>query len=358
MAIWDWYFDCLSEFRAAEDEERLWMAHLHDQGFTLQETDPDGALAAFAEGRAIAARLNEPWWVLFYDVWRVIGLLAYKQDFRDVLDLAVHCAVEIRKPQYAGHPWRFATYNNLVNAYIGIDPLGYEEAIRQALDYLDAEVPPGPNDDRYVMLGKKRIFLREIGRWDEAYRVALGHLDLVASDPDDTGWYAVSVSADLCWLCWRRGDWDGVAAYAVATEEVTRRVQQSQEELAEAMLWQAVLARRAGDEEAGRRLRRRAAACVGRLGAPPSVEYFDGLALYHELGDSLTAALKVRERELETVSGRGRLAAECRAHVKRCRLLGRLGRLRDEDLDAARAAAARLRRPQTYLAEIDEIAGS
>src|SRR5205823_998324 len=135
-------------------------------------------------------------------VWRVIALLGYKHDFRNVLDLAAHCALEVRKPQYAGHPWRFAAYNNLVAAYVGIDPEGHAEQIRQALAYLDAELPPEPNDDRYVMLGEKRQFLMATERLEEARAVAMTHLCLLDSDddPSNVGWYSVSVNADLCWL--------------------------------------------------------------------------------------------------------------------------------------------------------------
>jgi hypothetical protein len=357
MAIWDWFFECVSEFRAAGDEERLRLAELHDLGFGLQETDPDGALAAFTEGRQLAERLGEPWWVLFYDVWRVIALLGYKSDFRNVLDLAVHCALEVRKPHFAGHPWRFAAYNNLVAAYVGIDPEGHAEPIQQALAYLDAELPPEPNDDRYVMLGERRRFFMGTDRFEEARAVAMAHLGLLAGDddPSNVGWYSVSVNADLCWLLWRLGDWDGVAAYAAATEEVSRRVHQSQGELAEALLWQAVLARRGGEAETAKRRYRAATARMGRLRRPPSDQYFDALVQYHELGENLGLALKARERELHTVAGTGQLAYECRVHLKRCRLLARLGKLSPGDLDAARAAARLLRKPAKPLAEIDSL---
>jgi hypothetical protein len=358
MSIWDWFFECVSEFRAAGDEERLRMADLHDQGFALQETDPDRALAAFTEGRQLAERLGESWWALFYDVWRVIALLGYKNDFRSVLDLAVHCALEVRKPHYAGHPWRFAAYNNLIAAYVGIDAEGYAEQIQQALAYLEAELPPEPNDDRYVMLGEKRHFFMATDRFAEAHQVAMTHLSLIDADddPSNVGWYSVSVNADLCWLSWRLGDWEAVAGYAAATEEVARRVHQSESELAEALLWQAVLARRGGDEETAKRRHRAATARMGRLRRPASDEYFDALVLYHELGENLGLALKVRDRELQTVAGTGQLAYECQAHLKRCRLLARMGRLTDADLQAARAAARTLRKPGKPLAQIERIA--
>jgi hypothetical protein len=358
MGIWDWFFECVSDFRAAGDEERLRMASLHDDGFELQETDPDGALAAFTEGRNLAEQLAEPWWILFYDVWRVIALLGYRNDFRNVLDLAVHCALQVRKPEFANHPWRFAAYNNLIAAYVGIDPEGYAGPIRQALDYLEGELPPGPNDDRYVMLGEKRHFFMATEQLAEAHHVAMTHLALVDvdDDPSNVGWYSVSVNADLCWLAWRLGDWEGVAGYASSTEEVARRVHQSESELAESLLWQAVLARREGDEDTARRRYRAATGRMGRLRRPASDEYYDALVLYHDLGDNLALALKARERQLQAVSGQGQLAYECKVHVKRCRLLARLGKLDAADLEAAREAAGKLRKPARHLDEVAQLA--
>ena len=54
------------------------------------------------------------------------------------------------------------------------DPEGYAGPIRQALAYLEAELPPGPNDDRYVMLGEKRHFFMGMDRFEEARAVAGG----------------------------------------------------------------------------------------------------------------------------------------------------------------------------------------
>jgi len=71
--IWQWYRDCKSEFQRRGDRERLQMLEYHSQGFALQETDPQRALALFTEGRHRAALLGESWWVVFYDVWRVIA---------------------------------------------------------------------------------------------------------------------------------------------------------------------------------------------------------------------------------------------------------------------------------------------
>jgi hypothetical protein len=358
MSIWDQFFEIREEFFRNGDEDRLRLTFLHSEGFACQETDPDRTLAIFTEGRQLARRLNEPWFVLFYDVWRVIAQLSYKHDFRNVLDLAIQCALEMRKPANAQHAWRFAAFNNLVNAYAGIDPEGYDEPIRQALAYLQAEIPPGPNDDRYVMLTHKRRFLADADRPDEAYRVAQEQLALADTDPNrhNADWYTIAVHNHLCGLCAQKGDWEGVASHAAAVEELARRVDQSQINLAEALAWQALLARRAGEELPAGKLFRRAVSRMARLRRPPTREYFDALCLYHEAGGDPARALRVRDRELATVLDKGQLAYECRVRIQRCRLLRETGELRESDLAAAREAARKLKSPDKQLREIDNLA--
>src|SRR5439155_25468988 len=105
-----------------------------------------------------------------------------------------------RKPANALHPWRRAIFNHLVRIYTEIDALGHADAIRQALDYLEADIPPGPGSDRYVMLGRRRKFALARGDLDGALEVASRQLALAEEDPEGprAGWYTVGVHCDLC----------------------------------------------------------------------------------------------------------------------------------------------------------------
>jgi hypothetical protein len=356
MNIWDWFNDCRFEWQDAGDDERLRLVDLHHEGFRHQETDPETTLALFTEGRQLAQKLNEPWWVLFYDVWRVIAYLSYLRDFKRGLELAVACAVEVRKPQFAGHPWRIACFNELTYAYVNVDPVGYAEQIQQTLDFLETEIPPGPNDDRLVMMNFKRNFYRGVGRYEDAYQTALAEINLAHSDQQlDRSWYAVAGICALCWICWKRGAWDEVAHFADATAEMASLHDNRQAELAEATAWHAVLARRQGDEERARRAYRRAAARMGRLGAPANAEYFDALCLFHEMAGGTAEALRARDRELAALDGRGQLAYECDVHLERCRLKKALGRLTADDVATARRAAGLLKQPARWLARIEAL---
>ena len=102
--------------------------------------DPDQAYRLFHEGQQLAQNLHEPWLVLFFEEWCGTALLHFKRDYRNVLDLVVRSALEARKPQYAQYPGRLGVFDNLIAAYLGIDPAGYAEPVRQAMDYLDGEL--------------------------------------------------------------------------------------------------------------------------------------------------------------------------------------------------------------------------
>src|SRR5688572_25435064 len=143
MSVWDWFHEFEREAWLRKDEERLRLLHYYHQGYQLRDRDPDQAFLLFVEARHLAQRLGQPWMALFYDEWRVTALMHFKRDYRNVLDLAVGGALEARKPQYAAYPGRFGVFDNLIAAYLGIDPAGHADAVAQALDYLEKEVPDG-----------------------------------------------------------------------------------------------------------------------------------------------------------------------------------------------------------------------
>jgi hypothetical protein len=355
MSLWDWIHEFERRARAAGDRERLRLVRIDDEAYSYRETDPAKALALFDEGKRLAQRLGESWWVLYYERWHVHALLHFQRDYRHVLDLAVRNTLEARKPLYDNFPQRISIHEDLVSAYIGIDPDGYAEPIRAALDYLEAQAPPSL-ECRLHLLGLRREFALQRGRLDEAHEAARRSLAVIAERPrhSTAEHYAVFVYSGLCVVHFGRGEWAELREAAGLGEEVGRRVGHKLE-LSEFLLWQALLARRAGDEDRARLLCVRATGQVGRLRMPPDAPYYDALCTYHELGGRPEAALAVRDRELAAIRDQGRLAYEFRCRLKRCRLLARLGRPLGGEVAAARAAAERLRNPAPRLAELDGI---
>jgi hypothetical protein len=351
----DWFghFEALARVRG--DGERLRLVQLAYEADLFRETNPDRMLALIDEGRHLARRLDEPWWALFYDDRRAGALMKYKGDALAGLELAVRNALEARKPCYEQFPWRFRVHDHLVVAYLNTDPAGYAGEIREALDWLGRDVP-AEGSPRYLLLARRRWLASELGLAGEAESLARQALELAEDDPDQliARSHAVFCYSHLCELAWQRRDWEGLAGLAAAGEELARQVGH-QLELAEFHMWQALLARRAGDEESARRRWRQATRRVAQLGMPPDHIYFDAVCAYHEHGGEGPLALAARGRELELLAGKGRWAAEVRCRTERCALLVRLGRPPAAELALARAAAGRLRRPEAALARLARI---
>jgi hypothetical protein len=357
MSEWDWFHEYEREARLRGDERRIRMAVAQHEAYALREADPQRALALYEEGHRLARTLNEPWWSLFYDHWRTTALLFFLRDFSSVLDLAVRATLEARKAQYQHFPFRFSVQRNLISAYLGIDPAGYADVVAEALKYLEGEITH-EGEDKYLLQGSKAEYAFERGDWEAARQMCLKSLAWAAVE-EDRGMAEHTSVFDYSMLCeveWKLGDWEALAEHAEVGEALARRVGHTLE-LSEFLLWQALLARRAGDDALGRRLCRRALGRVSRMRMPPDVFYHDALCAYHEAGGQLDRSLQARDEELALLRNKGRFAYESRVHVHRCRLLAQLQRLTDADVSAARLAADRLHDPSRFQTELDHIAG-
>jgi hypothetical protein len=353
MTIWDWIHDFEQQARAAHDAQRVRLTAIHSEAYEHRETDPDHMLSMLQEGRRLAQALREPWFVAFFDHWITETFIYYKDDYREVIDHAVRLTLEVRKPTYDQFPLRFAVYCNLVSAYLCVDPRGYARPIREALDYLATLVPP-EGSDRYLLQARRHWFAYEIGAFDEANRLALEELEMADADPDryTARHHEVDTHKAMCWIAFRRTDWAALAGHAALGEERAREMEYRYE-LAQFLLWRALIAARDGHHDEAKRLCRQGTHQMARLGQPPGESYYDALAAYHEVGGDLAAAWEVRERELSTTLGKGQLAYESQVRIKRVRLLRRLGRDSGEEEAAAREAIAKLREPGWYLGELE-----
>jgi hypothetical protein len=357
MTIWEWIHEFERSVAAAGDRERMLLAQLHGEAYAHRQHDPDRMLALMEEGRRLAVKLNEPWWVLFYEHWKVETLIYYKDDYRAVIDLAVKSTLELRKPIFEHYPLRFGIYCNLVAAYLCVDPRGHADSIRSALDYLAVQVEPG-SGDRYLLQARRHWFAYEMGQLEEARALALEELALASSDPDQhtARHHEVDTYKALCWIDFRRGDWQGLAGHAAAGEEQSAALEYHYE-LALFLLWQAVCERRLGNEDRARRLARRGQAEMKRLGQPPGESYYDALATFHELAGDYDSAWRERCGELSNTVGKGQLAYECLVRLKRVRLLKKRNQPTEQEAGLAREAASKLRAPAWYLEELRRILG-
>jgi hypothetical protein len=357
MSDRDWFDDYEQEALRKGDRERLLLGYLHWQAYQFRETDPDTTLTLLEQGRALASRLGEPWWVLFYQQQRVHALLHFKQDYREVLDLAIANVMEVRKPAFARFPRANMIHSDLVSAYRGIDPVGYDDTITQALDYLDSQIGE-LNSERYLLLGARRQQALYCGRLEEARHYAQATLVLAEKDPDvgRANHFSVFAQGGICEVAFLQGQWDILREAVVVGEELAARVGH-QVELAGFRLWHALVCYRDGERVRARSLHRQAVGQLARLRMPPDYSYRDAECCFHEMTGHPERALRVRDAELASIRDRGRFFYEAELQVKRCELLVRLGKLTANDEEMTRQAIARLRQPARLLQRLECLLG-
>jgi hypothetical protein len=350
----DWFVRFEADARSRGDRERLRLVSLVYEADLHRETNPDRMLALIEEGRHLARRLHEPWWTLFYDDRRAGALMKYKGDAHAGLEMAVRNALEARKPLYETFPWRFRVHDHLVVGYLNTDPVGFADEIREALTFLERDVP-AEGSPKYLVLARRRWLAGELGLHDEAEELARRALAMAASDNDQmtARSHAVFCFSHLAEIAYHRRDWPALEDHSAVGEELARSVGH-QLEHSEFQMWQAVAARHASDEVRGVRLSRQASRRVAQLGMPPDHIWFDALCAYHDEAGELAEELAARDQELALLLNKGRWAAESRCRLHRCRLRARLGLPLDDEV-AARAVIARLRKPAMLLEELERI---
>lgn len=352
LAMW------LEQWRAETKDEpnRRRLLTLFDDAYQVREDDPDAAVNRYVEGKDLADRLGEAWWSLLFDKMRLDAKMHYQRDFRDVLEPAAACVREARRSVYAKFPLRWGTHDTLIAAYLGIDAEGYHEAIREELDVLEKELPPEPGADRYLFLARGREFEMERQRWDDANAAGLRELDLAGADPHEAQGrhFASFAYACLSQIAYERRQWAKLEEFTQEGEPIARQAEHVAV-LAEILAWRAVSERYRDRREAGTKFLRDAAAKQNALQTPPRPGYFAARIAYYDVGEQPGEALHAYDEALASLSDHGQLLRECRFRIERLKVLVKLGRSLEDDLELTRAAAEKLRFPEPQVKEIEKI---
>ncbi|MEP7356900.1 MAG: hypothetical protein ABI847_06635 [Anaerolineales bacterium] len=356
MSVWDWVGAYRKTAGTAKDEPRYRMSSQYFESCKFTETDPDRRLALLERGRELAVKLAEPWWVLFYDHWRIQTLMNQRQDFRAAQALAIHAAVEVRLPRYAHFPQRICLHEDLISTYSGIDGSGYAEEIQQALDYMQDQVSPDL-ECRFCLQGQRVDFAVVREQWPEAETLALRLLDMSAASAHE----AAIAYGQLCFIRAHQEDWLALRQWAEAGEALVRRSLNAADQglyrgyLVKFLLWQALAARRTGEEDQAQQFYRAAMTQVTPLGVTQNRDYYYALREFHAAQHDWERALAAVEAELSTLAGKGHIARECDARLEHCRLLIHMGQSIETELGSLRALATELRKPGPFLAKLDEL---
>jgi hypothetical protein len=342
-----------------QDAKTLSLADLYIQGFACQEYDPERSFALFTKGRDEGVRLDDPWWVAFFEDWRLTAITSYVMDFSRALPLAVELMVRYNSAQGPDGFERLSILINVLYTYLNIDPIGYRDEIERGFAYLDAEISPRPTSERCVLNHRWISYLSASERWEEAYDLAMRTLALVdeAPRPETRVWHSSWTLTLLCRACDQLGKTDELEGHAEYMAQLSSKDHLLGRAEADAAFWRAVVQTARGQDNLAAKFLHRGLAVLEQIERRDTA-CADPMARYYELRGDWKAALGVRDGELLVVSKNGMLHRVCQIHVERCRLLGRAGELTSDDLEAARVAVGRLRVPGFFPGKLDRFKAS
>ncbi|BDI28522.1 hypothetical protein CCAX7_005730 [Capsulimonas corticalis] len=344
--IWDWIRDLAKEAHANRDADRYHMVRLFYDAMQMMSTDPKQSQAMLTQARREAVLLSHDWFMLLCDHWLCQIAVNKLPDYERARTLAEEAVREAMSPKYNGLPQRVCVFDDLVGVYQGLDPLGYAAEIEDACAQME-RYQPDPYSCAHCLRAIRIDHDLEHGRLEEAKSGALAGLKA----PERTDHYPPLYYLSLCHIAFAEGDFAGMAHWAGAGHVFHGRMGEERTNI-ELMMWSALAHARLGDRSKALASYRAARFAAKTLGRAMSPRYYDALAEYQKALGRDKLALIARDQQLPTLGGATHLECQCR--LDRLRLLVKLGRPYDEELDALRAIAAKLRDPAAVLAMAGE----
>jgi hypothetical protein len=347
--LWGWFYDVARSAVRDGDQQRVQLTRLYWQSQTIRLADPHQSLAMLRQGSELAERLDEPCLKIFFDYWACEVYIFDLEDLNAGLEYATKVFVEACKPGHSHCPVLGRVYRVMMDAYIYSDPAGYAVKVHDLLAYMEQNVPMD-DDTGYLLHGRRVDLAWALDQPDQAFDLALKYLE-VSEHSAFRKSHAYSVLSAFSYL---KDEVSTALEYALLYEQHARRTDWS-DSVATALVWQAMLYRKLGEEDKSRECHRRGLAQRSRLGVMPGGLYYDAMCYHAELGGESETALHLRDEQLGALAGKGMFGFETHVHLQRCRLRGRMGLLEDADLATARTAGQPLKAPQYFLAELDRI---
>jgi hypothetical protein len=348
--IWSWFEQPLHQPPLSErDRELRKIIELFDDGWEQLQTSPEAALAIFEQGRSRAEQLDVPCYALFFGYWACEAYVFYLRDMVRGLDYATKLVIEARKPIYRSCPVLSGVYRMLADVHLNIDPIGYEDAIRDTLDYLEHNVPM--HYENYCLIHARRSSLDyELDNIQSAHDLGLRYLSLC----EGNSFRLIHANLMLCTYTYEFGDLELALAYAKKSEAYAR-IRHRYRAIIATLAWQAVLNHKLGDVFLARQQYRQAAAKLSEYEFEPWLSYCILMGEYFELEGEPEKALSLYDRTYETLLNTGKNWSVCEYWLERCRLLGRVGMSFEHDLKSAYEAGANLLKPELYLAKLKRV---
>src|SRR5215510_736492 len=142
--------------------------------------------------------------------------------------------IEARKPQYRNCTVLARAYRVLLDAHVLIDPVGYEDKIRETLAYMENEIALD-HDTHCILEARKANLAFALDDFEEARDAALRYLEISESSEFQKS----SAYLMLCGHAYHDGDLETTMSLAIDAEMCARRVARKKR-TSTALAWQAL----------------------------------------------------------------------------------------------------------------------
>ncbi len=348
--LWEWFNRFATHAYLENNSDKQRIVQLYDLGWeALRAEKHQQALDYFENGLQLARTLRLPCFELFFDYWCAETLVFYQNDYRTGLDRAIKMGARAHQDQYLECPVRGRAYYTLMYVYYAMDAIGYEDKIREMIDYMLAEIPL--DDDTYQrMMYTKSSLAFTLDDYEQSRQIIESYIALTIGNAHrQSGGYNM-----LRMNAFANGDVEQAIALA-HTGELYARVARLENSVALSLLWQALYAHYLDEPERAHTLYRQGQDHYTRFDLQPLPEYYDAVCQYLEKRGDIEQALSMRQQQIATITDVGSVSYTAYSHLAYVRLLGRSGQDITDALAQAHQASQALLKPQHFLDKLKKV---
>lgn len=321
----------------------------YQKAMELRESDPDETIRLLTKIREQAIERKDYEWRLVADHWQTQVYINWKKDYNAANRLAVEAAIESRQKQYREFREYICVQNDLLLVYKGIDPVGYADEIKEAIDLtINMTTPDMPC---HYCLNRGLIdYYKFIGNDESAREQTAKFFAMTYQEPH----YRIQAYEQMAYFAYQDDSWNDLLS--LAQQGATLAGEQEDESAwigfkSYEMIAFYQLARIDDAQKAHDLVNYR----VSTLKMVQGYTYFTLMSKYQEIQSNLHAALQIIDDYILTLQNTGRPYWECKAYLERIRLLKTLGEDYRADVEKFRQIADTLKASSQFDSQLAKI---
>jgi tetratricopeptide (TPR) repeat protein len=347
--LWRWYDDSVRAAYQSSDPQRTQFAHFHERMWEIKEKDPKQAFQLCERGVRLAQQLNEPCWELFHAYWASEMQIYYVGDIDGGLDYAIRNVAKAHQETYVECPIRARVYITLIGVYTRLDPTGYADEIHEMVRFIEQEIPM--DRDTHQRLQYYRAWMHvEFEQYEPAIDELMKYMDMCP-------YSAFRQQSGYGLMTYIEIDQQRYQAALTHAEQYEASARRAEFETGTVMglLWRAALERKLGNESDAARILRQGLARAAGLELEKNAGYYNALASYYEAGGEFEKAIEQRNQLMAQFEGTGRISLMAEAQLQQCRVLKRMNKLTNTEIEKAKGFASQLKKPTLYLNNLEKV---